>query len=226
MAEQPSPSDPSGAAGTSVSIVRYPNRRFYDRSQGRYVTLQEIAAMIREGKNVTVYDSKTNDDLTGAILTQILLDQHPERMDLFPVPILHVMLRTNEAVLGLLREYFRQSLVYLDFWQKASAFTPMTAPLEWLRAILPGTPKPPVEPAVPSAKGSPAPSATPPPPAESEAGQADVLMKRIAELERRLNALGAVDGEREGAAEHPSGKREPAARRKRGRGRGRSREKK
>jgi polyhydroxyalkanoate synthesis repressor PhaR len=219
MAEQPSPSDPSGAAGATVSIVRYPNRRFYDRSQGKYVTLQEIAAMIREGKNVAVYDSKTNDDLTGAILTQIILDQHPERMDLFPVPILHVMIRTNEAVLGLLREYFRQSLVYLDFWQKASAFTPMTAPLEWLRAILPGTPKPPAEPAAPGARGGPIASAVPPPPAEREAGQADVLMKRIVELERRLNALGSVDGERETTAEQPPGKRESASRRKSSRGR-------
>src|SRR5690242_10686884 len=106
----------------TARIVRYPNRRLYDRTQGRYVTLQEIASMVREGKTVNVRDSKTNDDITTTILTQIILEHHPERMELLPVPILHLMIRTNGVTLGLLRAYFRQSLEYLELWQRASAF--------------------------------------------------------------------------------------------------------
>ena len=83
-----------------VPIVRYPNRRFYDRSQGKYVTLQDIAEMVKRGASVTVSDSRTGDDLTRAILTQIILDHHPERMDLFPVPVLHMMIQANDLVLG------------------------------------------------------------------------------------------------------------------------------
>jgi polyhydroxyalkanoate synthesis repressor PhaR len=73
-----------GAEGPAVTVVRYPNRRLYDRSQARYVTLQEVAAMVREGKTVTVRDSKTDEDLTTTTLMQILLDQHPERAGCSP----------------------------------------------------------------------------------------------------------------------------------------------
>jgi polyhydroxyalkanoate synthesis repressor PhaR len=186
----------------TVSIVRYPNRRLYDRSQGRYVTLQEIAGMVREGKVVSVRDSKTDEDLTSTVLTQIILEHHPERMDLFPVPVLHLMIRTNGVVLGLLREYFRQSQAYVDFWQRAAAFNPVGTSVEWLKSLLP---------ARPDTGGG--------PPAAAPGGQADAaaLARRLAEMERRLNELDAAAGK---------GEAQPAAagaRRRGGRGRGRPR---
>jgi len=121
----------------AAQIVRYPNRRLYDRTQGRYVTLQEIVAMVREGKAVTVRDSKSQEDLTGTILTQILLEYHPERVGVFPVPFLHLMIRANEIVLAFLREYLRQSLTYLEFWQRAATFGSTEAPWEWMKSFLP-----------------------------------------------------------------------------------------
>jgi polyhydroxyalkanoate synthesis repressor PhaR len=165
----------AGAEGTSTAtIVRYPNRRLYDRSQARYVTLQEIAAMVREGKAVTVLDSKTNEDLTGPILTQIILEHYPERMELFPVPILHLMIRANDIVLGFLREYLRQSLAYLEFWQRAAAFSPMAVPMEWMKTMFPGG----------AGAGSPS-----PPAATSGEPDAKTLALRVAELERRLREI-------------------------------------
>jgi polyhydroxyalkanoate synthesis repressor PhaR len=158
----------------TVRIVRYPNRRFYDRSQGRYVTLQEIAAAIREGKTISVRDNKTGDDITSTILTQIILEHHPERMELLPVPILHLMIRTNGVVLGLLREYFRQSLQYVDFWQRAAAFNPMAASMQWLKSFVPGSP---------GAAGE------QPPSAATSQTDAETLAQRLAEMERRLKAL-------------------------------------
>jgi polyhydroxyalkanoate synthesis repressor PhaR len=188
-----------------VSIVRYPNRRLYDRSQGRYVTLQEIAAMVREGKAVCVRDSKTNDDLTSVILTQIILEHHPERMELLPVPILHQMIRTNSVVLGLLREYFHQSLAYLEFWERASAFNPIAGSVEWMKAFLPTQP----------AAGS--------GPAASGPADAEALARRIADMERRLNALDPSAGKREeGVAEAGPASPRPGTRRS-GRNRGRRR---
>jgi polyhydroxyalkanoate synthesis repressor PhaR len=186
----------------TVSIVRYPNRRLYDRSQGRYVTLQEIAAMVQEGKAVNVRDSKTNDDLTSTVLTQIILEHHPERMELLPVPVLHLMIRTNGVVLGMLREYFRQSLVYVDFWQRAAAFNPMGASLEWLKSFLPGAPA--------AGEGR-------PPDAAGGPADAAALAKRLAEMERRLNALQPPAGKGE------EGPAAPGTRRRPGRGRGRPR---
>jgi polyhydroxyalkanoate synthesis repressor PhaR len=183
----------AGSAGAEpVSVVRYPNRRLYDRSQGRYVTLQEIAAMVREGKAVSVRDSKTNDDLTSVILTQIILEHHPERMELLPVPILHEMIRTNSVVLGLLREYFHQSLAYLEFWERASALNPMAASVGWLKSLLPTRP----------VGGSGEPPASAGGPADAEA-----LARRIAEMERRLNALDRSAGKSEEDAAAPGARR-------------------
>jgi polyhydroxyalkanoate synthesis repressor PhaR len=211
-------SDAGEGKEATASIVRYPNRRFYDRSQAKYVTLQEIAAMIRAGKNVTVRDSKTNEDLTSTILTQIILEHHPERMDLLPVPVLHMMIRTNDVVLGLLREYFRQSLAYLDFWQRASALTPLTAPMKWLNSLLPGGPAATVPPAAPTAESAAAVSGAPAPAAET-----DLLLKRIAEMERRLNTLNS--GPAGGEATAPEPPPEPSSPRRPGRGRRRPRRK-
>src|SRR3954470_12265222 len=46
-----------------VTIIRYPNRRLYDRSLGRYVTLKDVEDTIRQGRTVSVRDSKTGEDL-------------------------------------------------------------------------------------------------------------------------------------------------------------------
>jgi polyhydroxyalkanoate synthesis repressor PhaR len=196
-----------GEAGT-VNIVRYPNRRLYDRSQGRYVTLRAIAAFVQEGKVVCVRDSKTNEDLTSTILTQIILEHHPERMELLPVPVLHLMIRTNGVVLGLLREYFRQSLVYLDFWQRASAFHPMARSLEWLQSMLPSS----------AAAGD-----RPPPAAASGQAETETLAQRLAEMERRLNELTTLANKSgEGSSERAADAPRPGVRRQSGRDRRRS----
>ncbi len=167
---------PAEAPGENapICIVRYPNRRFYDRSQGRYVTLPEIGAMIRAGKTVTVREARTNEDRTSLILTQILLDQFPERIEFIPVPILHLMIRANALVLGLLREYLRQGLFSLEQWQRLATANPFAAPMEWLKGFLPSQPE--------QQEPPPAPPAEPAPDVEA-------LARRIVELERRLDAF-------------------------------------
>ncbi len=151
-----------------VLITRYPNRRLYDRSQGRYVTLQEIAEQVRQGATVTVTDSKSGEDLTHTLLTQIILEQYPERMELFPVAMLHLLIRANDLALGLLREYLNQSLGYWQLFQQAAPLPP----LEWLRTFWPAAP-----PAAPSAHST---------------SDAEALSERVAELERRLAEMQAA----------------------------------
>jgi polyhydroxyalkanoate synthesis repressor PhaR len=156
----------AGDAGPEpVPITRYPNRRLYDRSRRRYVTLPEVADLVRQGQTVTVRDSKTGEDLTRSVLTQIILDQHPERMELLPVSMLNAMIRTNEAALSFLRDYLQQSLSYLDWLQRPAAVNSLLMPPSWLRAFLPN-----------------AAAAVPDP-------DAAALLRRIAELERRLDEV-------------------------------------
>ncbi len=164
--------------GTSVpevvSIKRYPNRRLYDRQARRYITLQDLEDLVLGGKQIEVRESRTGEDLTRSILTQILLERHPEKMELFPVAILHGILRANDLVLDFLRSYMRQSLAILEQMQQPTRLAPFLAPMDWMRAMIPPTlPFPAVRPAE-SSSGS------------GRHGELDV---RISEIEERLRRL-------------------------------------
>lgn len=119
---------------STVRIRRYPNRRLYDRNRRQYVTLQDIEGYVLAGKTVEVLDSKTGEDLTRQVLTQILAERHPHKMDLFPVGMLHNIIRSNEIALELWRGYLRQSLMAIETWQKASM--PFASPLDWVSPLL------------------------------------------------------------------------------------------
>ena len=179
--------EPAGSSAETVLITRYPNRRLYDRSQARYVTLPEIAELVQAGRTVAVRDSKTGEDLTRSILTQIILEHYPERMELFPVNVLSSIIRSNESVLGFLRDYLQQSLTYLDVLQRPAAANPLLLPLNWMRSILPS-----------SSQGPAAPAAD----ADSTA-----LLRRIADLEQRLDALQPGDATRAPTTPAEQGKR-------------------
>ena len=115
----------------------YPNRRLYDRQARRYITLQDLEALVMEGKKIEVRDSKTGEDLTRAILTQILLERHPERMEMFPVAMLHGILQANDMVLDFFRAYLRQSVAVLEQLQQPTPQATFLAPVDWMRAVMP-----------------------------------------------------------------------------------------
>jgi polyhydroxyalkanoate synthesis repressor PhaR len=164
-----------GSSGPEViAIKRYPNRRLYDRQSRRYITLQDLEDLVLDGKTIEVRDSRTGEDLTRAILTQILLERHPEKMEMFPVPMLHGILQANDLVLEFLRTYLRQSLAILEQMKRPAApLNPFLTPMDWMRAMIPPTlPFP----------GSLLPE--PPPPT----GAAE-LEARIAEIEDRIGRL-------------------------------------
>ena len=123
-------------AAKTISIRRYPNRRLYDRSRRQYVTLGDIEELVQAGHNIEVRDSKTDEDLTRTILTQILLERHPDRMEMFPIAMLHAMLRANDLALELLRGYLRQSLAAMENLQRVG--TTFATPLDWMSAFFPG----------------------------------------------------------------------------------------
>ena len=159
----------------TVTITRYPNRRLYDHRQSKYVTLPEIEKAIQSGATVAVRDSKTGADLTRSLLAQIILERYPERLVLFPIPLLHTIIRANDLVLGFLRDYLRLAMTYLEGLQQSSPFNPVMGPLDWMKAFLLTDFQPQPKPA-----SSPAANAAP---------SAEELVRRVAELERRLAEL-------------------------------------
>ena len=122
-----------------ISIKRYPNRRYYASNTSSYISLQEIEAMVQEGHTVEIRDSQTGDDLTRSVLTQIIMERHPDKMLLFPTDMLHCILRSNDVMAGFLRDYFRHSLTYLDYLQRHSTNAPaLVQPIHWVKAWLDG----------------------------------------------------------------------------------------
>ncbi len=76
-------------------IKRYPNRKLYDTLASRYVTLEDIAAMIREGEDVQIIDNKTQEDLTGVALTQIIFEQEKQKKSLLPLHALRNIIQSG-----------------------------------------------------------------------------------------------------------------------------------
>jgi polyhydroxyalkanoate synthesis repressor PhaR len=174
-----------------VQITRYPNRRFYTRSESRYVSLEEIEQMVRDGKQVEIRDSQTDEDLTGPVLARIIMDRQPEKMRLFPIDMLHCILRSNDVMSDFLRDYFQHALPYLDYLQRHNPAVTMVQPMHWIKAWLDG---------IAPRKGS---DAEPPQPDE-----AALLGRRIAELEERIRQLESSVDKRK-SAEGPSAQGQP-----------------
>ena len=72
----------------TVLIKKYSNRRLYDTEASSYLTQDELAEKIRSGADVRVMDAKSNEDLTQATLTQIIIEGRGAGK-LLPVPLLH-----------------------------------------------------------------------------------------------------------------------------------------
>ena len=75
-----------------VVIKKYANRRLYNTATSAYVTLEDLAQMVREGVEFVVYDAKTNDELTRQILTQIICEEESRGEALLPVQFLRQLI--------------------------------------------------------------------------------------------------------------------------------------
>jgi polyhydroxyalkanoate synthesis repressor PhaR len=83
---------------TVITIKKYSNRRLYDMTHSRYLTIEELGELIQQGFDVQVIDSKTKEDITQAILTQIVMER--DGIYLFSTSFLHQIIRNREGILG------------------------------------------------------------------------------------------------------------------------------
>jgi polyhydroxyalkanoate synthesis repressor PhaR len=102
---------PKDTASQLIEIRKYPNRRYYDRTRSRHLTLEDIRELIRKGANVKIIDSQTDTDITSRTLTQMILEFDPPKLDLFTVPLLTELIRVNDQVMkGFFEKFFHQAL--------------------------------------------------------------------------------------------------------------------
>ena len=77
-----------------VTIKKYANRRLYNTGTSTYVTLEDLAAMVKKGEDFVVYDAKTGEDITRSVLAQIIFEQeNKEGQSLLPITFLRQLIR-------------------------------------------------------------------------------------------------------------------------------------
>jgi polyhydroxyalkanoate synthesis repressor PhaR len=91
-------------------IKRYSNRKLYDTQESRYVTLEEIEEMIRGGKEISVVDASTGEDLTSVTLAQIILENERSHRAALPSAFLHQLVKHGEAWQDFVQRSMRSSL--------------------------------------------------------------------------------------------------------------------
>jgi len=86
----------------AVVIKKYANRRLYNTETSTYVTLEDLAAMVRSDRDFVVFDAKSGDDLTHSVLTQIIVEQENRQggQTLLPVPFLRQLIRFYDDSIG------------------------------------------------------------------------------------------------------------------------------
>ena len=95
-----------------VTIKKYANRRLYNTGTSTYVTLEDLAAMVKDGEDFVVYDAKTGEDITRSVLAQIIFEQeNKEGQSLLPIAFLRQLIRFyGDSMQMLVPRYLEQSM--------------------------------------------------------------------------------------------------------------------
>src|ERR1051325_513722 len=100
-------------------IKKYPNRRLYDTETSAYITLAEVKALVLQYKEFQVQDAKTGDDLTRAILLQIILEEESGGVPMFTTDMLANIIRYyGHSMQGLRGSYLERSIIAFHEAQK------------------------------------------------------------------------------------------------------------
>jgi polyhydroxyalkanoate synthesis repressor PhaR len=155
-------------------IKKYSDRRLYDSSASRYVKLDDIASMVRDGIDLKVEDARSGKDLTYLILTQIVLDHARDQEVSLPLQFLQQLVRASDKATHEFLSWYLNST--LDLYQKVQdslrtrlpeAKGVVSRPIEFVRKLL-------------------AEHSWPPPAPVPDAPEVEHLRRRVEELEARL----------------------------------------
>lgn len=201
----------------TVQIKKYPNRRYYDATHSRHVTLDDIHRMIVEGHDISVTDSKTGQDITAKVLAQVIVELDPLKLGVFPSAMLHQVIRANEQlVTDFVEKYFNQALMaFLESKQAYEQFLRQSlglaaegaanpaatgAAANWMRFMMPAPGS--VWPGWPTGPAAP----TPPAAESSLQAVVDTLRREVADLQSQLRTAPPVASRKTRSRSKPKGK--------------------
>jgi polyhydroxyalkanoate synthesis repressor PhaR len=99
------------AVALPVVVKKYANRRLYNTESSSYITLDNLAEMIRQGRDFVVYDAKTGDDITRSVLTQIIVEEEGKGRAMLPTGFLRQLIGFyGDSVQNLVPRYLEQAL--------------------------------------------------------------------------------------------------------------------
>ncbi len=190
--------------GNHLEIRKYSNRRYYDATHSRHLTLDEIRKLVQQGYDLRVVNAKTGRDITAQVLTQIILDLDTPKLDSLPVPLLVRLIRVNDQLVkDFIEKYFNQAFKsFLEYQQQLeeqfrrthglpTPFAPVTA---WTKAIF--QPFASVfEPRPQDGQGSPG----------DAARENSQLRQRISELQKELEGVRKSRGKRRNRSKRKTG---------------------
>src|ERR1700748_2750580 len=135
------------AAGRIV-IKKYANRRLYDTSSSRYINLEDIAALVRNGKEVQVIDAASGEDLTRVTLTQIIVEDAKDQPTGLPLELLRQLIVASDRVGQEFIMWYLKSA--FDAYQKVQSSvqdrlsemqTAALSPLQMMKSFLQNSPQ-------------------------------------------------------------------------------------
>ena len=80
------------AADQPTVIKKYANRRLYNTATSRYVTLEDLCEMVKDGEDFVVFDAKSGEDITRSVLTQIIVEEESKGTNLLPISFLRQLI--------------------------------------------------------------------------------------------------------------------------------------
>jgi polyhydroxyalkanoate synthesis repressor PhaR len=99
------------AEAPPVVVKKYANRRLYNTESSSYITLENLADMIRAGRDFVVYDAKSGEDITRGVLTQIIVDEESKGRAMLPTNFLRQLIGLyGDSLQGLVPRYLEQAM--------------------------------------------------------------------------------------------------------------------
>ena len=127
----------SGEAGETITIKKYANRRLYNTQSSSYITLEDLAKMVRDNVDFVVIDAKSGEDITHSILTQIIMDEEASGGEqMLPVSFLRQLIGMyGNSMQTLMPSYLEASMANFrenqskirEAWEKGMASNPLAA---------------------------------------------------------------------------------------------------
>ena len=179
-----------------ITIKKYANRRLYNTGTSAYVTLEDLATMVKDGENFVVFDAKSGEDITRSVLAQIIFEQeNKEGQSLLPIAFLRQLIRFyGDSMQMLVPRFLEQSMQSLTSQQDkfreqmaqafgVGGFGPLEDQVRRNMEMFEKT----FAMFAPFARGQSKPAADKP---QGGSGEMDELKRQLDEMQKRLDKLG------------------------------------